>query len=149
MTMSDPKLLARACAEAMWDDDQAARALGVELTEIGPGQATTRLAVTEAMVNGHDICHGGYIFMIADTAFAYACNTYDQRTVAQHCSIEFLAPAHRGDTLVARAVERSRRGRAGIYDITVTAADDRTIAEFRGLSRTIKGTLIEAEGSGI
>ncbi len=149
MNMSDPKVLARACAATMWEEDRAAHALGVELTDVAPGRATAQVSVTGSMVNGHDICHGGYIFMIADTAFAYACNTYDRRTVAQHCSIEFLAPAHSGDTLVARAVERSRSGRSGIYDISVTTTDNRVIAEFRGLSRTIRGTLIEAEGSGI
>ena len=149
MDVSDPDVLARACADAMWEDDKAARGRGIELTDIGAGRATTEITVSEDMVNGHDICHGGYIFMLADTAFAYACNTYDQRTVAQHCSIEFMAPAHTGDRLIARATERSRRGRSGIYDISVATSDNRAIAEFRGLSRTIKGTLIEAEGSGI
>lgn len=149
MDITDPDVLARACADAMWENDRAARDAGVELTNVAPGQATCEVTITESMVNGHDICHGGYIFLLADTAFAYSCNTYNQSTVAQHCSINFLAPAHSGERLVAEAVERNRQGRSGIYDIAVTTSDGRKIAEFRGLSRTIKGTLIESGGSGI
>jgi len=149
MELDNPKAIAEACAAAMWQDDRAAKALGIEIFDVSSGMASAALTIVESMVNGHDICHGGYIFTLADTAFAYACNSYDQRTVAQHCSIDFLAPAHSGDKLIARAVERSRRGRSGIYDVNVSTEDGRAIAEFRGLSRTIKGTLIEAEGSGI
>ncbi|PLX39273.1 MAG: phenylacetic acid degradation protein PaaD [Hyphomicrobiales bacterium] len=145
----DAQQLAQACADAMWEDDKAARSLGIEIVEVSPGHAVARLTITDSMVNGHDICHGGYIFLLADSAFAYACNTYDQRTVAQHCTINFLAPAHSGDVLTANAVERQRAGRSGIYDISVTNANGVAIVEFRGMSRTIKGTLIEAEGSGI
>lgn len=147
MNMSDPNVLARACADAMWQDDKAAQAIGVTVSDVAPGRATTTFTVTEAMVNGHDICHGGYIFMLADTAFAYSCNSYNQRTVAQHCSIDFMAPAHSGETLIARAEERSRGGRSGIYDISVVTSEGRKIAEFRGLSRTIKGTLVNDPNS--
>jgi acyl-CoA thioesterase len=100
------------------------------------------MTVTESMVNGHDICHGGLIFTLADSGFAYACNTYNQRTVAQHCAVTFLRSAKRGDQLTARAVERQRQGRSGIYDITVTRADGTVIAEFRGHSRTIEGEIV-------
>ena len=93
------------------------------------------------MVNGHSICHGGYIFSLADSAFAFACNTYNQRTVAQHCAVTFLTRRELGDKLVARAVERQRSGRSGIYDVTVTREEGNVIAEFRGHSRTIEGEL--------
>jgi acyl-CoA thioesterase len=94
------------------------------------------------MANGHATCHGGYIFTLADSAFAFACNTYDQRTVAQHVSITYIAPAFVGDRLAATAREVSRRGRGGIYDVRVTNQNDEQIAEFRGHSRTVKGTLL-------
>ncbi len=96
------------------------------------------------MTNGHGTCHGGFIFTLADSAFAFACNTYDERTVAQHAQITFIAPAMAGDTLVASAIERSRTGRSGIYDITVMREDGQQIAEFRGHSRTVGGAIIEA-----
>ena len=110
----DALAIARACADAMWADDVASRALGMELIAVEPGHAVLAMSVTEAMVNGHDLCHGGYIFMLADSAFAFACNTYNQRTVAQHCAITFVAAARRGDRLVAQATERMRAGRSGI-----------------------------------
>ena len=108
---------------------------------VAAGHATLSMMVAETMVNGHGLCHGGYIFTLADTAFAYACNSYGQRTVAQHCEITFVAPGQRGMRLVAVAAERHRAGRSGIYDITVRDEAGQTIAEFRGLSRTIAGTL--------
>jgi acyl-CoA thioesterase len=134
--------MARACADAMWADDVASRGLGMALLEVAPGQATLAMTVTAPMVNGHNICHGGFIFTLADSAFAFACNTYNERTVAQHCDITFVNPAKLGDQLVARAVERTRAGRSGIYDITVTRDEGFVIAEFRGLSRTIGGELV-------
>jgi acyl-CoA thioesterase len=103
------------------------------------------MLVREDMVNGHALCHGGYIFTLADSAFAFACNTYGQRTVAQHCAVTFLAPARLGERLVATAAERFREGRSGIYDITVEDATGRRIAEFRGHSRTIAGALLPEE----
>ncbi len=134
--------LARACAEAMWADDLASRGLGMEIVSVAPGQATLAMTVTERMVNGHGLCHGGLIFTLADSAFAFACNTHNERAVAQHCSVTFVNPAQLGDRLVARAVERQRAGRSGIYDITVTRDEGFVIAEFRGHSRTIGGELV-------
>ena len=138
----DAAALARACADAMWKDDAATQSLGMQLISVAPGQAVITMTVTERMVNGHKICHGGYIFTLADSAFAFACNTYNQRTVAQHCAVTFLASAKLGDKLVARAVERQRSGRSGIYDVTVTREEGNVIAEFRGHSRTIEGELL-------
>lgn len=136
--------VARRSADAMWADDRACQALGMELIEVGPGRATVAFTVGAAMVNGHGICHGGYIFTLADSAFAYACNSYNERTVAQHCAVTFLKPAKLGDRLVAEGVERQRSGRSGIYDVTVRrSADGAPIAEFRGHSRRIEGALYE------
>ncbi|HET6521157.1 MAG TPA: hydroxyphenylacetyl-CoA thioesterase PaaI [Geminicoccaceae bacterium] len=137
-----PEELARACAEAMWRDDRASQGLGMALLAVGPGTARLAMTVTPAMVNGHGICHGGYVFTLADSAFAFACNSYDERTVAQHCAITFLRPAKLGDRLVADAVERQRAGRSGIYDIRVSDGAGQVVAEFRGHSRSIGGRLL-------
>lgn len=115
--------LARRCADAMYADDRASKALGMTIEEIGPGTATLSMTVTDTMINGHEICHGGLIFTLADSAFAFACNGYNKVTVAQHCSISYIAPGRLGDRLTARAVERTRTGRNGIYDVTVTNQD--------------------------
>jgi acyl-CoA thioesterase len=133
---------ARACAEAMWAEDAASRGLGMELIAIEPGVAVLAMRITDAMVNGHDVCHGGYIFALADSAMAFASNTYNQRTLAQHCSISFVASAQRGDRLVARATERMRAGRSGIYDVTVTREEGFVIAEFRGHTRAVEGEIV-------
>jgi len=138
----DPEELAKACAEVMWHDDNASRQLGMVLSGVAPGTASIGMTVDQRMTNGHKTCHGGYIFTLADSAFAFACNTYNQRTVAQHCSVTFLAPAFEGDRLTANAREIQRRGRSGIYDIRVTNQRGETIAEFRGHSRSVKGTLL-------
>ncbi len=137
-----PEELARRCAEAMWRDDRASQAQGMSLDAVGPGTATLSMTVTDTMINGHEICHGGLIFTLADSAFAFACNAYNKVTVAQHCSVTFLAPAKLGDRLTARAEERALNGRSGIYDIRVENQDGKAIAEFRGHSRTIKGHLV-------
>ena len=137
----DAQRLAEACARVMWAEDEASQGLGMRLERVGPGEAVLAMTVTERMVNGHKICHGGFIFTLADSAFAFACNSYDQRAVAQHCAVTFIAPARLGDVLTAHATEVSRAGRSGIYDITVRSGAGATIAEFRGHSRTIKGTL--------
>ena len=134
--------LARACADAMWASDNASRAIGMELTDVGPGRATMAMTITDLMTNGHGMCHGGYIFTLADSAFAFACNSYNQNAVAQHCSVTFIRPGKRGDRLTASAVERSRSGRSGIYDISVTGGDGKVVAEFRGHSRVIDGSLV-------
>lgn len=138
----DAKQLAKACADAMWAEDAASRGLGMELISVGPGRAELAMTVTDRMVNGHKICHGGFIFTLADSTFAFACNSYNQRTVAQHCAVTFLTAGKLGDRLTARGVEVNRRGRSGIYDITVTRQDGTAVAEFRGHSRTIEGVLI-------
>jgi acyl-CoA thioesterase len=142
MTMTAQEL-ADACAKAMWADDKASQALDMRIEHIAPGQATISMEITEAMSNGHGNCHGGYIFTLADSAFAFACNSYNQLTVAQGCSITYIAPGTIGDRLTAEAREISRKGRSGIYDIRITNQRGEHIAEFRGNSRTIKGTLLQ------
>jgi acyl-CoA thioesterase len=116
----DAETTARACAEAAWLNDRASRAVGMELVSVGPGYAELNMTVTEPMLNSYEVCHGGFIFSLADAAFGVACNTYNERTVAQHCEITFLNPGRQGDQLVARAHERIRAGRLGVYDVTVT-----------------------------
>nr|WP_245603417.1 hydroxyphenylacetyl-CoA thioesterase PaaI [Salinispora cortesiana] len=123
----------------MFAADAASRALGIELVEAAAGAAVARMRVTEAMVNGHRIAHGGYLFLLADTAFALACNSYGPVTVAAGGDIVFVRPAREGDVLLARAAECVRYGRSGIYDVTVTRDDGAVIAEFRGRSRTLNG----------
>jgi acyl-CoA thioesterase len=137
-----PHDIARACAEAMWVEDQASQGLGMVVERVSPGEAVISMVIRADMTNGHGICHGGFIFTLADSAFAFACNTYNQRTVAQHCAVTFLQPGRRGDTLTAHAVERNRSGRSGIYDVTVRDGKGETVAEFRGHSRTTAGTLL-------
>ena len=133
-----PDALARACAEAMWKDDDASQSLGMEILDVKAGQATLAMSVKQHMVNGHGIAHGGFIFLLADSTFAFACNTHNERAVAAQCDITFIRPGKLGDVLVASARELSRSGRSGIYDVRVTA-NDVVIAEFRGHSRTIGG----------
>jgi acyl-CoA thioesterase len=123
-------------AEAMFASDVASRTLGMELTHVGEGSAEVRMRITRAMVNGYDIAHGGYLFMLADTAFACACNSHGQVTVAAGAEISFVTSARLGDELVAAAVLRTRYGRNGIYDVTIRRADE-IIAEFRGRSRAV------------
>lgn len=137
-----PDALAKACSQQMWTQDTASQNLGMQLEHVEPGNAKISMMVTEVMTNGHGICHGGYIFTLADSAFAFACNTYNQVTVAQHCTVTFLAPALLNDRLTASAQERSRKGRSGLYDVTVTNQNGDTVAEFRGNSRTTKGTIL-------
>lgn len=148
MSPTDPDEIARLCAEAMWAEDRASQALGMVIEHVGRGEARLAMTVRADMVNGHGTMHGGFIFTLADSAFAFACNSHDERTVAQHCSITFLQPGSLGDRLTAHAVERCRSGRSGIYDIRVTNADGATIAEFRGHSRSIGGRLIAHDQGG-
>ncbi len=143
---SDPYAIAEACAKAMWLDDRASKGLGMNLQRVAPGEAVISMTVRKDMTNGHGICHGGFIFTLADSTFAFACNTYDQRTVAQQCAVTFLQAVHEGETLTAHAVERSRAGRGGIYDVTVRDSRNVVVAEFRGHSRTISGHLL-ADGT--
>ena len=143
-----PDDLARACADAMWKEDGASQGLGMEILEVKAGQAVLAMTIQPHMVNGHGIAHGGFIFTLADLAFAFACNSHNQRTVAAQCNISFIRPGKLGDTLVAAAREISRTGRSGIYDVRVTV-DDTVVAELRGHSRTIGGALVPmAEAAG-
>ena len=138
-----PEDRARRSAEAMWANDRASKWLGMTLDTVGPGTATMSFTVEDHHLNGHDICHGGYIFTLADSAFAFACNSYNQIAVAQENQITFLSPGRKGERLTAVATEAARTGRSGVYDIIVTGGDGRKVALFRGLSRTIKGQHFE------
>ena len=140
-----PEERAKKSAEAMWADDRASPWFGMELGLVQEGRATLTLSVVAHHCNGHGICHGGVIFSLADSAFAFACNSRNQATVAQHNMISFIAPGHLGDTLTAVAEEVSLTGRSGIYDITVTNQNGQTIAEMRGMSRAIKGALFDED----
>lgn len=134
-----PEERARRCAEAMWSRDHASKWFDMELVSCGPGTAQMRLTVAERHCNGHGICHGGVIFSLADSAFAYACNSHNRNAVAQHNTITYIAPGRLGAQLTASAQEVSLAGRNGIYDIRVTDETGATIAEFRGCSRVVAG----------
>jgi acyl-CoA thioesterase len=140
--MRDEAEIARKSAEAMWTGDRASQAMGMRIEKVEPGLAVLSMSVGESMVNGHGFCHGGYIFSLADSAFAFACNSRGQRHVAQHCHISYLVPGRLGMRLIAEARERRRTERTGIYDVTVRAEDGEVIAEFRGHSRSIPGRLV-------
>jgi len=142
--IQDGAEIARLSAEAMWADDKASQGLGMEVLDVGPGRARLAMRLTERMVNGHGFGHGGFIFTLADSALAFACNAYGFRSVAQQCSITFLAPARLGMRLVAEATERHRADRRGIYDVSVRDEAGTVIAEFRGHSRTLPERLFEA-----
>ncbi len=129
----------------MWARDDASKWLGMSLDEVGPGTATTSFTIETHHTNGHHICHGGYIFTLADSAFAFACNSYNQLVVAQHNTISFLNPGRLGDRLTAHAREIARSGRSGVYDVRVINQHGDVVAEFRGASRTIKGKHFEEE----
>lgn len=126
--------------ETMFAADEASRSLGIELLEHGEGTAEVRMTVTSAMVNGHKTAHGGYLFLLADSAFACACNSHGPVTVAAGADIDFIAPAYEGDVLTAIAKERTRFGRSGIYDVSVRRGDE-AIAEFRGRSRSVRSAM--------
>jgi acyl-CoA thioesterase len=135
----------RQVADAMYARDHTARALGIKIEQVALGAATLTMSVRQDMVNGHDICHGGMMATLCDTAFAYACNSYNANTVASGFSIEILAPAKLGDTLVAVAVEQALRGRTGVYDIKLTNQNGDVIALFRGKSARISGEVIASQ----
>jgi acyl-CoA thioesterase len=139
-----PEEVARRSAEAMWAGDAASQALGMRIVHVGPGTATLEMRVREDMVNGHGIGHGGFTFSLADSAFAFACNSHNRRTVAHTCQITYLAPTRLGDVLTAEAVERSREGREGVYDVVVRN-EGGVVAEFLGRSKEIRGALYEEE----
>ena len=138
--VTDPDDTARRSAAAMWEGDRASQALGMEILEVGPGRAVLRMTVREDMVNGHAIGHGGLTFALADSAFAFACNSYGRATVAAGAEIRFRAPTRLGDVLTATAVERSREGRSGVYDVEVTDGEI-VVATFVGHSREIGDSL--------
>ena len=140
---ADAQALAERVAEAMYERDVATQALGMRIARIGPGHAELSMPVRADMLNGHGTCHGGYIFTLADSAFAYACNSYNLTTVAAGCTIDYLAPGREGDVLTAIAQERSASGRTGVYDIEVVNQRGETIALFRGKSYRIKGHVID------
>lgn len=135
-----PQDRAQTCADLMWAKDRASQSLGMRIDAISPGHAILSMPVRDDMLNGHGICHGGMVFTLADSAFAFACNTYNALTVAQSNQITYLAPGAANDTLTATATEVARKGRSGTYDVTVTNSAGDTIALFRGLSRTVSGT---------
>lgn len=139
-----PQQVAERCAEILWADDQATRGLGMSIVSVGPGAATLTMAVRPDMVNGHGSCHGGFIFALADSAFAYAANSFNQRAVAAGADIDFLAPARLGELLSAAAHVRHQGGRSGVYDVEVTNPDGRLIAVFRGRAARVKGHFFEA-----
>ncbi|MBM3391838.1 MAG: hydroxyphenylacetyl-CoA thioesterase PaaI [Betaproteobacteria bacterium] len=138
--------LAEAVGREMYRRDRTSQYLGIALEEIRPGYARMRLRVGEEMVNGHGMCHGGFIFTLADSAFAYSCNSHNHNAVASGCTIEFLAPAHVGDVLTAVAEERALAGRSGIYDIDIANQDGKRIAVFRGKSHRIQGETVKTQG---
>ncbi|XDB00239.1 hydroxyphenylacetyl-CoA thioesterase PaaI [Sulfitobacter sp. LCG007] len=138
-----PQERARRSAQAMWSTDEASKWFGMKLADVGEGWARMELEVAAHHCNGHLICHGGVIFALADSAFAFACNSRNQITVAQHNSITFLAPGKAGDKLTAEAREVSLRGRSGVYDVSVSRQNGEIIAIFRGMSRAIRGQLFE------
>ena len=137
--LPDAQRLAERVRDHMWAGDRASRALGMEVLAVGPGTATLRMTVREDMLNGHALCHGGLVTTLADSAFAFACNGYDELTVASGFSVDLLAPGRLGDVLTARAIEVSKAGRTGVYDIEVRNQRDERVAVFRGRSYTMKG----------
>jgi acyl-CoA thioesterase len=138
----DPDALARACADEMLRRDHASRAAGIAIEEARPGYARVTLTLREDMVNGHAIAHGGVIFIAADSAFAFACNSRNEPNVALQCSISYVAAGKLGDVLVAEAQERSSKGRTGVYDVTVSRGEGELVALFRGVCYRIKGTVL-------
>jgi acyl-CoA thioesterase len=134
-----PQEVADAVRDGMLEKDRATRALGMQVLAIGPGRATLAMAVREDMLNGHDICHGGFMATLADSTFAFACNSYNELTVASGFAVDFLAPARLGDLLTARCTEISKAGRTGVYDVEVVNQRGERIAVFRGRSYTMKG----------
>jgi acyl-CoA thioesterase len=139
----EAQALAERVAAGMYERDRASQAMGMQIGAIGPGYAELTMTVRADMLNGHAICHGGFIFTLADSAFAYACNSYNLMTVASGGAIDFVAPARQGDVLAAMARERSVSGRTGVYDIEVTNQRGETVAYFRGKSYRIKGHVVE------
>lgn len=135
-----PQEVAEACRDAMWRGDRASQGLGMAVVAVGPGTATVTMTVRAEMVNGHGVAHGGLVATLADSAFAFACNAYNEVTVAAGFDVNLLAAARLGDVLTAEAVEVHKGGRSGVYDVTVTNQRGERVAAFRGRSHTMKGT---------
>ena len=144
---SDPQALAELAGKTMYERDPASQALGMTLDAIRPGYARMRMRVRDDMLNGHGTCHGGYIFMLADSAFAFACNSHNFNTVGAGCTIDYLAPGRAGDVLVAEAVEQALSGKTGVYDVVVTDQDGRRIALFRGKSHRVAGHVVPVDAA--
>ncbi|MBM96296.1 MAG: phenylacetic acid degradation protein PaaD [Oceanospirillaceae bacterium] len=138
-----PQELAEACAHELYRRDNATRQAGMTLEAVEPGKSVVRMTVRDDMVQGHKTCHGGYMFALADSAFAFACNTYNEPTVAIGCTIDYVAPALLGDVLTATATERSRSGRTGNYDVDIHNQEGRLIAMFHGKSYKVRGQILE------
>jgi len=141
--MLDAQQMAQACADAMWANDNASQAMGMEINHIAPGEASITMTVRKDMVNGHDICHGGLLFSLADSTFAFACNSHNLNAVAAGARIEFLAPAHLGDNLTATAQQLSQGRRTGVYDVVVKNQEGKNLALFRGNAHHISGVLVD------
>jgi acyl-CoA thioesterase len=139
--MTDAQATAERSAQILWEGDRASQMLGMRIVAVGPGEATLAMTVRADMVNGHRICHGGLIFTLADSAFAFACNSYGDNTVAASAQVDFLSPAREGDELTAVAKETWRSGRSGLYEIVVTHQTGERIALFHGRSHRITGKL--------
>ncbi|MBR9753365.1 MAG: hydroxyphenylacetyl-CoA thioesterase PaaI [Gammaproteobacteria bacterium] len=144
-TPLSPQQLSEACAEAMFARDHASQGLGIRIVQIAPGYAELAMTIRQDMVQGHGNCHGGLLFSLADSAFAFACNTYDDATVAAGCSIDYVTAGNLGDDITAIAEERSRRGRTGLYDVTLRNQHGDTVALFRGRSHKIRGNVRSKE----
>ena len=142
---SDPQRLAELAGKTMYERDPASQALGMTLDAIRPGYARMSMRVRDDMLNGHGTCHGGYIFMLADSAFAFACNSHNFNTVGAGCTIDYLAPGRAGDMLVAEAVEQALSGKTGVYDVVVTDQDGRKVALFRGKSHRVAGHVVPVD----
>ncbi|WP_166361693.1 hydroxyphenylacetyl-CoA thioesterase PaaI [Pseudomonas akapageensis] len=143
--MNDAMNLASRCAQSLFDRDQASQRMGMRLLAAGPGTARVAMAVREDMLQGHGTCHGGYLFALADSAFAFACNSYNDATVAIGCSIDYVAPAYLDDTLTAECIEQSRSGRTGNYDVRIANQQGQLIALFHGKSYKVRGTVLAQE----
>jgi acyl-CoA thioesterase len=139
MTTVTPQQIAEAARDAMWAGDRASKALGMQVLSVGPGTATVSMTVREDMLNGHDLCHGGLVCTLADSAFAFACNAHNEIAVASGFDINLLAAARLGDLLTARATEVSKSGRTGVYDVSVSNQRGEAIAVFRGRAYAMKG----------
>lgn len=145
MTNHEALSLAEACGSALLERDTASQAMGMRLLSVAPGRAQMGMTVRADMVQGHGTCHGGYLFALADSAFAFACNSYNEATVAIGCSIDYVAPARLGDTLTAQASEQSRSGRTGNYDVRIENQNGQLIALFHGKSYKVRGTVLAQE----